>query len=435
MSPASIGVVGILLMVVLIALRMPIAAAMAIAGFTGSLYLAGKWPALSAIGMIPYSTASNYMLTVIPMFILMGQVMFVSGVTGLLFFAAYRWLGWIRGGLAMASVASCALFAAACGSSVATAAAIGSIAIPEMDKYQYKGKYSAGVVAAGGTLGILIPPSTSLIVYGIITEQSIGKLFIAGIVPGIMLAAFYTIISLCWAKWDPEVAPHSPYTIGWIERMRAAKSIWPILALVFLVLGGIYFGWFTPTEAGAVGALGSFALAASNKQLTWKNVKMSLLDTGRMTCLIFLIVIGAMIFQFFLAISQLPNEMSRWISGLQINRYGIIAAIIIFLAITGCFVDALSMLLLTTPILYPIVVALEFHPIWFGVIMTICCEMGLITPPVGMNVYVIAGVAKNVPMAEIFRGVIPYVIAQMCLIAILIIFPELVLFLPRQMSR
>jgi C4-dicarboxylate transporter DctM subunit len=433
MSPVSTGIVGILLMVFLIALRMPIAAAMAISGFIGSLYLVGREPALAVIGMIPYSTASNYMLTVIPMFILMGQVMSVCGITGLLFSAAYRWFGWIRGGLAMATVASCALFAAACGSSVATAAAIGSIAIPEMDRYHYKGKYSAGVVAAGGTLGILIPPSTSFIVYGIITEQSIGKLFIAGIVPGIILASLYAIVALAWAKWDPEAAPSSPAKFGWRDRLTAAKSIWPILALVWIVLGGIYFGWFTPTEAGAVGAVGSFALAASNRKLTWKNVIIPLIDTGRMTCFIFLIVIGAMIFQHFLAVSHLPSEMSKWISDLQINRYGVIAVILIFLAITGCFVDALSMLLLTTPILYPIVLALGFDPIWFGVIMTICCEMGLITPPVGMNVYVIAGVAKNVPMAEIFAGVIPYIIAQIVILIILIVFPEVALFLPNKM--
>lgn len=435
MSSITFGGLGtLLLFIAIVGLRLPIGFAMALVGFLGSTYLIGLEPAVSMLGMVPYATASGYMLTIIPLFVLMGQVMTVTGVSHRLYSTIHCWTSGLPGGLSVASIGACSIFAAACGSSLATAASIGSIAIPEMKRYKYAIEYNTGSVAAGGTLGILIPPSITLAVYGILTETSIGKLFIAGIVPGIILAGLYICVSIGWAVLNPKIAPESGLQFSWAERLKGLKDIWGVISIIILVLGGLYLGVFTPTEAGSVGAFGSIMLGFSVKAFTRDSAIKALLETGRITCMIFIVLIGAMFFQYFLALSGLSVFLANWMSSLPISRYGILGMILILLIFLGCFVDALAMILLTTPILFPIIIDLGFDPIWFGVIMTITCEMGLITPPVGMNVYVIAGLVPDVPIIKIFKGVLPFLLALIFALILFILIPQLVIFLPARVA-
>jgi C4-dicarboxylate transporter DctM subunit len=432
MTPMTVGFLGIGILFLFLFLGMPIGIAMGMVGFAGFAYLRGFDSALGVLTTVPYTTFASYSFSVVPLFILMGAFCFYAGLSKDLYYTVNRWLGHLRGGLAMATVGGCAGFAAVSGSSVATAATMGTVALPEMKRYGYDPALATGSVAAGGTIGILIPPSVGFIVYGIITEQSIGKLFLAGFIPGILEAVFYIVTISIICRINPRLGPPGPRST-WMERIGALKNTWIVLLLFSLVLGGLYFGVFTPTEAGGIGAFGAFIFALGRRKLGWQDFKGSLLETLRNTAMILIIVLGAMILGYFLAISRVTFVIADTIGGLELNRYIILISILVFLLFLGTVLDAPAMILLVTPIFYPIVTKLGFDPIWFGVIMIRMCEIALITPPVGLNVFVIKGVAKDVSMYTVFRGIIPFLIADICEVALLVAVPQLSLFLPNMM--
>jgi C4-dicarboxylate transporter DctM subunit len=432
MIPITVGFIGIGILFLFLFLGMPIGIAMGMVGFAGFAYLRGFDSALGVLTTVPYTTFASYSFSVVPLFILMGAFCFYAGLSKDLYYTVNRWIGHLRGGLAMATVGGCAGFAAVSGSSVATAATMGTVALPEMKRYGYDPALATGSVAAGGTIGILIPPSVGFIVYGIITEQSIGKLFLAGFIPGILEAVFYMITISIICRINPQLGPPGPRS-NWIERIRALKNTWIVLLLFLLVLGGLYFGIFTPTEAGGAGAFGAFIFALGRRKLGWQAFKDSLLETLRNTAMILMIVLGAMILGYFLAISRVTFVIADTIGGLEVNRYIVLTSILVFLLFLGTVLDAPAMILLVTPIFYPIVTKLGFDPIWFGVIMIRMCEIALITPPVGLNVFVIKGVAKDVPMYTVFRGIVPFLIADICEVVLLVAVPQLSLFLPNMM--
>jgi C4-dicarboxylate transporter DctM subunit len=432
MTPLTVGFIGIIILFLFLFLGMPIGIAMGMVGFAGFAYLRGFDSALGVLTTVPYTTFASYTFSVVPLFILMGAFCFHAGLSKDLYNTVYRWLGHLRGGLAMATVGGCAGFAAVSGSSVATAATMGTVALPEMERYGYDPALATGSVAAGGTIGILIPPSVGLIVYGIIAEQSIGRLFLAGFIPGILEAVFYIVTIFIMCRINPGLGPPGASS-SWVERIGALKNTWIVLLLFFLVLGGLYFGIFTPTEAAGVGAFGAFIFASGRGKLSWPAFKDSLLETLRNTAMILIIVLGAMMLGYFLAISRVTFVIADTIAGLELNRYIILTSILVFLLFLGTVLDAPAMILLVTPIFYPLATKLGFDPIWFGIIIVRMCEMALITPPVGLNVFVIKGVAKDVPMYTIFRGIIPFLIADIFHVVLLIVFPQLSLFLPSMM--
>jgi tripartite ATP-independent transporter DctM subunit len=431
MTPEVIGLIGIILMLLLIMLKIPIAYSMFIVGFIGFAIIVSPDAALSMVGTEIFSNFSSYTLSVIPMFVWMGFIAYYSGVGTNLYALANRFLGRLPGGLAIATQAACAIFGAICGSNTATAATIGAIAIPEMKKYGYDDSLSTASVAAGGALGILIPPSVIFILYGAATEQSIGKLFIAGIVPGILLMLLYILTIYILVIKNPSLAPVADKE-AMAEKGTIFKSGLIEIFFAFIVsLGGLFAGYFTPTEAGAVGAGSILLITFLRKKLTWDGFRKSLLDTTRTTGMIMLLVAGAMVFGRFIAVSRLPFEMANWASSLALPPFIILALILVIYAILGCFIDALALILLTVPIFYPVVVnILGYNPIWFGVIIVLVVAAGVITPPVGMNVFIIKGVAKDVPLEKIFKGIWPFLFALVICIVILLIFPQLTTFLP-----
>ncbi len=413
-------------------MRVYIGIAMALIGFIGFSYLSGTKTALALFGMVPYATGSFYTLSVIPLFVLMGQFAFHSGMSEDIYKAVYRWLGHLPGGLAMATILGCAGFAAICGSSLATAATMGTVSLPEMKKYNYDRGLATGSIAAGGTLGILIPPSIGFVIYGILTEESIGKLLLAGIIPGIILTGLYmlTIYILCRIK--PQMGPPGEKT-SIKEASLSLLGTWRILLLFFIVMGGIYLGVFTPIEAAGVGALGAFLIATIRRRMGFPQILNCLQATMRTTAMIFLILIGAEIFSLFLSVSKLPMLLAEVIGALPLHRYIILLAILLLYVILGCVLDGIAMIILTIPILFPVIVKLGFDPIWFGVLMVIVLEMGLITPPVGMNVFIIKGVAPDVPIGVIFRGIVPFLFATLVALIVMLIFPEIALYIPTHM--
>jgi C4-dicarboxylate transporter DctM subunit len=432
MSPISIGILGILVLFVFLAMRMQIGFAMALVGFLGFMVLNSFEAALGVLGIDPIRTTANYTLSVIPLFLLMGQFAHQSGMGAEIYNMLYRWIGFLPGGLAMATVGACACFAAISGSSLATAAMFGAIALPEMKKLQYADTLATGCIAAGGTLGILIPPSSVLILYGILTEQSIARLFIAGIIPGICLAVIFMGTIWVITKVNPSIgAPGPKFNLR--ERLASLRATWTLLILFVLVIGGLYTGWFTPTEAAGAGAFGAFAVTILKRRLTWTKFLDALKDTAHSTAFIFGILIGAMILQYFITLSQIPDQLAGWIVEAGVGRYTVVSAIIGAFVVLGCFMEGLSIMVLAIPIVYPLVARLGFDPIWFGVIITLTMEMSLITPPVGVNVFVLSGVAKDIPMYSIFRGVLPFWVAMVVCIVLLSIFPQIVLFLPNRM--
>ncbi len=432
-SRPTAAILGICFFVVLLLAGMHVGIVMILTGFLGFAYVAGLGPGLSVIGSSPFATVCKYGYSVIPLFILMGSFCFYSGIGRELYFSMYRWLGHLRGGLAMATVGSCAGFAAVSGSSMATVATMGTVALPEMKRYNYDPRLSTGCIAAGGTLGILIPPSITLIVYGVLTELSIGKLFLAGVIPGVLEAIFYMVTIYILCRRSPLMGP-SGERANFMERLVSLKGIWGILALFILVMGGIYMGVFTAEEAGGVGAFGAFLFILGRRQLNWKSFGASLAETSKLTAMGLLLLIGATVFGYFLAVTELPFELATILAGLPVNRYIILGGIILFYLVLGCFVSILPMMVLTVPIFFPAVVALGFDLIWFGIIIVRMSEMGAITPPVGLNVFVIKGIAKDVPMYTIFRGIAPFLIADLFHVALLIAFPQIVLSLPNLMK-
>ncbi|MDI6755167.1 MAG: TRAP transporter large permease [Thermodesulfobacteriota bacterium] len=432
MEPITIGLLGTALMLILLVLGMPIAFAAALAGFLGLFMLRGWGVAAEVMGFLPHPIATKYVLTVLPMFILMGYFAFHAGLTRQVYWAARQWVGHLPGGLAIATVFGNAGFAACSGASTASAAVFARVALPEMRGYGYDRKLAAGVVAASGTLAALIPPSALIVIYAVIVEQSIGALLIAGIIPGIFSALIYALMLYFRIRFNPTLGPALPQA-SLRERLISLKAVWGILMIFVMVVGGLYFGVFTPTEAGAAGAFSAFILALASRGLTWLNLKESLMDTARTTAMIFLLIIGVLIFIRLLALSGVTDAFIKFMLGLPLPRLGILMCILFVYVILGMFMDAIGMMLLTLPLFFPIVVGLGYDPIWFGIIVIKCCEICLITPPVGLNVYVVRGVASDIPIEDIFRGIIPFFLMDILTVGLLIAFPQIVTFLPNTM--
>lgn len=434
MNELIVGIIGIIFLLIFIAFKMPVALSMAIVGFVGSCYLTSVKAGAMILAKDIYSNFSSYSLSVVPMFIFMGFLAFQSGIGTRLYNFAYKMIGHFPGGLAIATEVTCALFGAICGSNTATAATIGAIALPEMKKYNYKDSLATAAVAAGGGLGVLIPPSVIFILYGIQTEVSIGKLFLSGILPGILLTILYVLIIYISALKDPALAPAGPRA-SWSERLQSARGgLLEVIIIFAFSLGGLFAGWFTPTEAGAIGAIGVLVIAIVEKEMSWEKLKMALFKTSQTAAMIMLLVAGASVFSHFLALSQVSFHLATWTAATPAPPWVVISLIIFIYLILGMFIAALPLVLLTIPIFYPVVVTtLGFDPIWFGVIMVMVVEMGIITPPVGVNVYVIKGIAKDVPLEVIFSGIWIFLLAQVICIGFLIAFPQIALFLPNLM--
>ena len=429
MTTLQIGILGSLALLVLLVSSMPVAFAMAIVGFGAFAVIVNPQAAMSMVTADLYETFSSYSLTVIPLFVFMGQVCFHVGISRRLFNTAYVWLGALPGGLAMATIGACTAFGAICGSGPATAATMAAVAMPEMRRYGYSMELAGGAVAAGGSLGMLIPPSVVFIVYAIMTEQSIGKLFIAGILPGLLIAAMFcvTIYISCWRR--PELGPAGPKTT-WRQKFVSIVGVSETLILFIGVMGGMFLGYFTPTEGAAIGAAGSIIIAAAKRQLTLKMLQRSLMETARTSCMVLIIVAGAIMFGHFLARTGIPYALAGWLSQLPLPPFMIIAVIILFYLIAGCFLDALAVVLLTVPIFTPVVTKLGYDPIWFGVIIVVVTQMGVISPPVGVNVYVVSGMERDIPLGTVFRGAMPFLYTLIIASAILTAFPSISLYLP-----
>jgi tripartite ATP-independent transporter DctM subunit len=417
-----------LFLFVLLFLGVPIGFGMAVTGFLGMIVLNKSLPpSLAMLGIGPYDTGASYMLTVVPLFILMGELAFHSGISKDLFEAASKWFGRVRGGIAMSSVAGCAGFAAVCGDSLATAVTLGAIAIPEMKKKNYDMSLATGSLAAGGTLGILIPPSVGFIFYGIVTEESIGKLFVAGIIPGIVLAILFILYIAVITRLRPQLAPQGEH-VTFKEKILALKGVVGMLSLFVVILGGILTGLFTAIEGGAVGAVGAFVYALAKRQMSFTMLVTSLKSTLNITCKLLLILMGVGILGYFLAGTRLPFFLADVISGLGISRYLIFAFVIVFFLIMGCLLNVIPMILLVLPTIFPMIVALGFDPIWFGVVCVIMMEAGQITPPIGVNVFAIS-TSSGVPMFTVFRGIAPFFLCMLLLVVLLVIFPGMATWL------
>ncbi|MDR3294299.1 MAG: TRAP transporter large permease [Clostridiales Family XIII bacterium] len=430
MNPIAVGIIGMVILIALLFMGLHVGITMMLIGFFGYAYIVHTQGAIGMLKGVLYSTGSNYSLSVIPMFVLMGHFAYYSGLSKELYNVAYKWLGRLPGGLAVATIGACGFFAAICGSSTATAATFGTVTLPEMKRYKYHNSLATGSIAAGGTLGILIPPSVGFILYGIISGQSIGRLFAAGFLPGFLLAFCFITVIIFQVKRNPALAPEIEKS-SFREKMIALGGVVPVLVIFIFVIGGMFGGLFTANEASAVGAIGAFIYLIIKKQASFENIKKALEATVKTTAMIFLILIGAYAFGYFLAITTIPTALASFISGLDVNRYVILIAILIFYALLGCIMDSLAMVLLTVPIFFPVISGLGFDPIWYGVLMVMVMEMGLITPPVGMNLYIIKGVAGDeIGIKEIIQGAFPHVIAMMVAVIIVVIFPIIALALP-----
>jgi len=433
MSADAVAILGFVALFALMLLRVPVGMAMGLVGVTGYSYLVGPGPALKLVGQTSMRTVTDYTFGVIPMFMLMGALVSVSGVSRELFKAANSMIGHLRGGLGVATVVACGGFAAICGSSVATAATFSAVAYPEMRRFNYPQSFSTGVIAAGGTLGAILPPSTVLAVYAILTQQDIGKLFMAGIVPGILAMAMYVMTIAIIVKLRPDWLPGGEVK-PWSERFKDLRNVWAPLVLFVFVIGGLYGGFFTPTEAGGVGASGAFILGLVRRKLDGPKIREALLSATRTAAAVFTVLIGALLFGYFLTITQSPQKLTEFLTGLGIGRYGVLALIMLMYLVLGCLMDAMAMIILTVPIIFPVIVHLGFDPIWFGVIIVMTVELGLIHPPVGMNVFVIKSVVKDVSFTTIFKGVLPFIVTDIVRLVILIAFPVIALWLPTRMG-
>jgi len=429
MTPVTTGVVGLCSLLVLLIIGMPIGFSMLLLGFVGFAYLATVSGALHILENIPFTLVSSYDYAVIPLFIFMASLCLSTGLGQGLFRMAYTWLGRIPGGLSLATIGSCAVFGAASASSIATTATIGTVALPEMRRYNYDQGLAVGCVAAGGTLGIIIPPSGMLMIYGIIAQQDIGRLFIAGILPGIVLSAmFMLMIGLrVWRK--PTLAPLGPKTTL-KEKIFSVLDSFEMVILIFLVIVGLLVGWFTPTEAGAIGAFGALLLSLVRRRLTWEGFKSAAIDTIRIGGMIFTILMGALVFTAFLAVTTIPMQIAEWVSGLGLSPTVVMILILIMYVLLGTFLEEMAMILLTLPIFLPLVSSLGFDLIWFGIIIVLVVIIGMISPPVGITMFVVKGIAPDVPMGTIFRGVLPFWGVAVIFVALLLLFPELALWLP-----
>ena len=436
MTGAEIGLTLFALLMTLIALRVPIGVAMLSAGMVGFVWLNGWQPLIGYLKTAPYYRFSTYEMSVLPLFLLMGQFATHSGLSKALFAVANLVLGRFRGGIAMAAIGGSAAFGAICGSSLATAATMGQVALPEMRRYGYSGALATATVAAGGTLGILIPPSVVLVVYALLTEQSIGKLFVAALIPGLIAAAGYIVVVAIYARVSPTAGPAAPPEARRVDRAGVGRAL-AVAAIFTIVIGGIYSGRFTPTEGAAVGAFLTGAMMVAVGAMSWRALIDSLLATAQSTAMIFLILFGAEVFNAALALTQVPADAARWVSGLDLAPVAVVVAILLIYLALGCVMDSLSMILLTIPVFFPIVIGLDFGmsvedvAIWFGILSLIAVEVGLITPPVGLNAFIINGLARDVPLTETFRGLLPFLASDIVRVALLVSFPAISLVLPR----
>ena len=422
-------------LLILVFLRIPIALSMMVVGFGGSYLVYGTaLPVLNSLKNVTYGTFSNYSFSIIPLFLLMGQFATLSGMSAALFRAAESFLGHRRGGVAMSAIGACAGFGAICGSSLATAATMGQVALPELRRYGYPGSLATGALAAGGTLGILIPPSVILVIYAILAEQNIEKLFVAALIPGILAALGYIIAISVWVRLSPNAAMVKD-RVAWPERLVALGKVWPVLTIFIVVVGGIYVGVFTPTEAAAVGAAGTFLISVASGQMSWARLKQAIYATASASAMIYLIILGAGFYNSFLALSQLPQTAAAWVGGAGLSPWVILTIVLVMYLIFGCVMDSLSMVLLTVPIIYPIMMVLDFgmsaqdFGLWFGILVLIVVEVGLITPPVGMNLFIINSMAKDTPIKETFKGALPFVLTDLIRVVVLTAFPAITLWL------
>lgn len=430
MTPIHAGLLSVVVVFILLFARMPVAYVMLVVGMTGFAYLNNARAMYSVTVQTMYNTFASYSLIVIPLFVWMGYIAFYAGLSTRIYDAAYKVVGSMKAGLALATVAACTAFGAICGSTTATAATMSAVALPEMRKYDYNNSFATATVASSAILGVLIPPSVIFILYGIASGQSIAKLFLAGIFPGLLLMSLFMLTAYLQAAFNPGLGPPGS-NVPWREKITAvALGGVEVIFIFFAVIGGLFVGFFTPTEAGAVGAFATLLVALTRRKLTWQGFLNSMADSVRISAMIMLLVAAASVYGRFLAITGLPAGLARWAVSLPLPPVAILVVILIIYLILGCFIDALALILLTVPIFYPVAVNLGFDPIWFGVIIVLALGMGVITPPVGANVYVVAGVDKETPVMSIFRGVWPYLLAIFACIAFLTAFPQIALFLP-----
>ncbi len=420
-------------LLVLVFLRMPIALAMIAVGVGGTwLVIGSPMMTLNQLKTLTFGTFSNYSFSIIPLFLLMGQFATLSGMSAALFRASESFLGHRRGGVAMSAIGACAGFGAICGSSLATAATMGQVALPELRRYGYPGSLATGALAAGGTLGILIPPSVILVIYAILAEQNIEKLFVAAIVPGVIAALGYIVAIAVWVRVAPNSAAIRP-RVAWPERMQALGRVWPVMLVFLAVVGGIYSGVFTPTEAAAVGAAGTGIIALFSGKMNWATLSEAILSTASATAMIFLIILGAGLYNSFLSLSQMPQTATAWVGGQDFSPWLVLTIVLLMYLILGCVMDSLSMVLLTVPIIFPIMQALDFgmspaeFGLWFGILVLIVVEVGLITPPVGMNLFIINAMARDTPLRDTFLGALPFVATDLIRVVILVAFPSITL--------
>lgn len=433
MSTDAVAIIGFVSLFVMMLLRVPVGMAMGLVGVTGFGYIVGWGSAMKLIGQTSMRTVTDYTFGVIPMFLLMGAFVSNAGISRELFRAVNTFVGHFKGGLGIATIGACGGFAAISGSSVATAATFSTVAYPEMRRYGYPQSFATGVIAAGGTLGAMLPPSTVLAVYGIITQQDIGKLFMAGVLPGLLAITMYMITIGIIGRVKPGFLPAGPRAT-WKDRAGAIRDVWSPVLLFIFVIGGLYGGLFTPTEAGGMGAAGAFIIGVLRRRLSGQGIKAALLQATRTAAAVFTVLIGALLFGYFLTITQTPQKVTEFMTGLGIGPYGVLLLIMVMYLILGCLMDAMAMIILTVPIIFPVVTALGFDPIWFGVIIVMTVELGLIHPPVGMNVFVIKSVVPDVDFTTIFKGVIPFIVTDLIRLAILIAFPMIALWLPDRMN-
>ena len=434
MSNLEIGLVSFPALLILIFIRVPIGLAMFLVGLVGLYFVTGSLNMpLGRMKSETFSTFSSYSLSIVPIFLLMGHFATLGGMSTALFKAAESFLGHRRGGVAMAAIGACAGFGAICGSSLATAATMSRVALPELRKYGYSGGFATATLAAGGTLGILIPPSVVLVIYAILTEQNIAKLFLAAFIPGILAALGYMLAISIYVRLHPDAAGTKP-AINYLERFKALFDVWPVLMVFSLVVGGIYNGWFTPTEGAAVGAAGTGLIAFLNRGLNWDTIVESFLVTAKSTAMIFFIILGAGFYNGFLALSQVPQEISNFVVSQGLSPWMVLTLVLLFYLILGCLMDSLSMILLTVPIFFPVIVSLDFGmsqeqiAIWFGILVLIVVEVGLITPPVGMNLFVINAMDRMTPMVETYKVVMYFVASDIIRVVLLVTFPIITLF-------
>lgn len=437
MNPTLIGISGIVLMIAIFMTRMPVAYVMAMVGFLGFSIMSSVNGSLNLLAKDFYEVFSSYDLTTVPLFILMGQLAFNAGISAKLYASAYRFLGNTKGGLAIATVSACTAFGAVCGSSAATAATMATVGLPEMRKFGYADELAAGSVASGGGLGMIMPPSVVLIVYGILTEQSIGRLFMAGILPALLVTVLFIITIMIWCHFMPEQGPRGE-SFTWKEKIKSLSGMGETLSVFALVMGGLFYGFFTPTEAAAVGVMGVLLVSVVRRQLSWQRFVDALYETLKTSCMVMMLVAGATVFGKFLAVTRIPYDIATWIGSFDLPPILILGMVVMVYFIGGCFMDSLALVMLTVPIFFPLVLGLGYDPIWFGIIIVMVTEMGVITPPVGINVYVVYGVARGLPgrgmsLESIFKGIAPFMVAVLIGTIILAIFPQIILYLPNLM--